>query len=475
MSVAEFHRNLRAKGKGAKDWANSWTEVEYLDGGKFAATLYAKPKVFKGKTDSKWKKHKLTDNRPDHVLVQSANCCVEVHPYYAKYYDPNHEEVRLHEERWVVQRLFKTVPKEDWRDVDVYNPRMSVEETANGITATVTYDTDYGSLIVRYIQRDGRPLKHEVTFTNTSGETETFRVLQRWAGIVGAKCNGKDIPLSIEDIREVGFLRFHRADKLAREFNIAENLWSIIYNSDRTEKMDQCLQRPVNIETYVRTTQGLKADFIFGNWTLKQGESLTIDPDTYTATPPTDDTFVWEYYPDTNYGSDANLYVRSHEDDDIRLFVEFDLSSIPAGATIDVATLRLYCTDYDAGRIFEINRVTESWSEDTATWNYQPSVTITNEVEVDSPESTGWWETSVTAQVQDAWNIGTTYSCRIKDRSEDNPTAKSSTFDSKEGTNDPQLYVEYSVGWTGKISGVVNPAKVMGIDVTNIAKVKGVA
>lgn len=34
---------------------------------------------------------------------------------------------------------------------------------------------------------------------------------------------------------------------------------------------------------------------------------------------------------------------------------------------------------------------------------------------------------------------------------------------------------EAAVGWTGKISGVSNPAKIMGVDVANIAKVKGVA
>jgi len=42
---------------------------------------------------------------------------------------------------------------------------------------------------------------------------------------------------------------------------------------------------------------------------------------------------------------------------------------------------------------------------------------------------------------------------------------------------EPKLVVTYTPapGWTGKISGVVNPAKVMGVDVANIAKVKGVA
>lgn len=39
------------------------------------------------------------------------------------------------------------------------------------------------------------------------------------------------------------------------------------------------------------------------------------------------------------------------------------------------------------------------------------------------------------------------------------------------------IYCDYTptvVGWTGKISGVTNPAKVMGVDVANIAKVKGI-
>ncbi|HUU64122.1 MAG TPA: hypothetical protein VMX96_09445 [Dehalococcoidia bacterium] len=45
----------------------------------------------------------------------------------------------------------------------------------------------------------------------------------------------------------------------------------------------------------------------------------------------------------------------------------------------------------------------------------------------------------------------------------------------------PAIYIEYeagatgSGGWTGKVMGVTNPAKVMGVDVANIAKVHGVA
>ncbi len=35
-------------------------------------------------------------------------------------------------------------------------------------------------------------------------------------------------------------------------------------------------------------------------------------------------------------------------------------------------------------------------------------------------------------------------------------------------------YITPPLGWTGKISGVVNPAKIMGVDVANIHSVKGV-
>jgi len=40
---------------------------------------------------------------------------------------------------------------------------------------------------------------------------------------------------------------------------------------------------------------------------------------------------------------------------------------------------------------------------------------------------------------------------------------------------DYSIYCNYGVGWTGKISGVTNPAKIMGIPVAGIAKVKGIA
>lgn len=321
--------------KGNKHWANTWTEVEELGNNKFGATIHVVHQVFKDKIDDQYKKHKLTDERTDkdYVLIQSAKCCIEVYPYYGKYFDVDHEEVRLYEERWVIQRLFKAPDK--WRDIDVYDPVISIEKTDNSIIVSIAYTTDYGPLIVKYIQRDGIALKHDILFINTSGSTETFKVLQKWAGIVGSKCNGKDIPM----VEDTPYLAFHDSDKSQKEFNIAENLYSMMFNKDGSEKTGQCLQRPISIETHA---QGMKADFIYGNWVLAQNESLEIDPGTATLDNPSDDGSAYVFAYNGSYGKHTDIFGNgsgaigfySDYDNIFRFYVEWDISSIPDGATI---------------------------------------------------------------------------------------------------------------------------------------------
>jgi hypothetical protein len=52
-------------------------------------------------------------------------------------------------------------------------------------------------------------------------------------------------------------------------------------------------------------------------------------------------------------------------------FIEFDLSAIPAGSTIDLATIALWA-EYQDGQIY-FEPAAASWDEMTVTWNNQPA------------------------------------------------------------------------------------------------------
>lgn len=467
----EFHRSLMSRGAGSKDYPNTHTEVEYLGNGKFAASIGVGHRVFFDKADgNKPKKYKLTDERPskDYVLIQGAKCCVEVYPYYAKYFDVQHEEVRLYEERWVVQRWRE--PPGQWQDIGAWNPQIAVEEypepAGDVVKVTVTYDTDYGTLIVEYFQRDGNNLKHNVTFKNISGATETFRVLQRWAGIVGAKCNDKDIPIA----EDTPFLAFHQANKSRREFTIAENLQSI----------GDYLYLPIAIETHA---QGMKADFVYGNWALAQDKSLTIDPDTATLDDPTIDAYIthnanagtydridaveilFEYH-NTGEPMFYDIYSRG--------YAEWDISGIAAGSTVTKVEFRYEGTvnpgtdncyiyamasqpsvqdDDDAG-----NQVIFDDAGDGVAYLNNDAVFPEVGANKDVGGATGpAWDTDPKADLQTALGVGWFAFGFKTSETTDGDEARFNSEDKTDAANPkPTLYVEYNppVGLENKSAGM---------------------
>ena len=481
---------------GSKEWVNTWTEVEYLGDGRYGATIHSAHQVFFDKDDgNKPKKHKLTDERSTkgYVLIQSAIVSVEVYPYYARYFDPQHEEVRLYEERWVVQRLFKEPDK--WRDIGAWNPRIAVEEypepAGDVVKVTVTYDTDYGPLTVEYFQRDGNALKHNVTFQNTSGGIETFRVVQAWAGIVGAKCNGKTIPLE----EEAPFLAFQRTDG---SLTIAENLSSMMINEDGTEKAAQRLQGPVSVKSHA---QGMKADFVYGNWLLGPGESLEIDPDTATLDNPTEDGHV--FY---SVGQDAHGIQRAEAQILFgrasnfvgqpfyrRGYVEWPIE-ILARTTITEVQFRYHGKVHagDNAYIYAMANQPTAQSDDEAGYTviyddagdgtaYLSNNAVFSEVgtEKDVGGASGpSWDTDPKTDLQTAATAEQSwFAFGFKTTEVTENEVHEFYAEEKTDAADPKptLYVEYIItGWAGKVSGVTNPAKVMGVDKANIQKVHGV-
>ena len=143
------------------------------------------------------------------------------------------------------------------------------------------------------------------------------------------------------------------------------------------------------------------------------------------------DSYVTQMSPTQNCGTETSFQVQScylleyEVAANYRAFVGFDLSSIPAGSTINSATLKIYRTGsgngtYAQGRTYWFERVTGAWTETGVTWNNQPAVTTTNRVSKVSPANNDgeWWNLTVTGMVQDAF-AGGVVSFRIKDNSED--------------------------------------------------------
>jgi hypothetical protein len=103
----------------------------------------------------------------------------------------------------------------------------------------------------------------------------------------------------------------------------------------------------------------------------------------------------------SNFGTAAELHVRSDAAGNKRAFVRFDLSAcpLPSGARVETATLTLHLsTAPSSSRTYQVHRVNASWAETTLTWTGQPAVAGS----VTDSASTG-----TTSGTTIAWNVAT--------------------------------------------------------------------
>jgi len=122
-------------------------------------------------------------------------------------------------------------------------------------------------------------------------------------------------------------------------------------------------------------------------------------------------------YADNNYGNkqdfDAIAWTNNGDESNVRSLIQFDLSSIPAGATIVDARLSLYnypgslegghFSSIFSPNASKIQRITSNWDEQTVTWNNQPTATKLNQVSLHKTTSSNqsFPNINVTVLVQD--------------------------------------------------------------------------
>jgi N-acetylneuraminic acid mutarotase len=105
-----------------------------------------------------------------------------------------------------------------------------------------------------------------------------------------------------------------------------------------------------------------------GFWCLLFAVILIALP-LFAQAPPSADTFVSSATPKLNYGPSIILAVGPGTNS----YVQFNLSGIPAGASISKASLRLYVDAVSGSGTLDVFQVTSSWTENKVTYNTRPT------------------------------------------------------------------------------------------------------
>ncbi len=160
---------------------------------------------------------------------------------------------------------------------------------------------------------------------------------------------------------------------------------------------------------------------------------------------------------DENYSDQPSLnataWTYSSVAGNMRGYLEFDFSSIPAGAVIIDARLSLYgYTDYAPHHYFTtlntflIQRVTEDWDESLITWNNQPASVSANEVKFLSTAFPGQDFTRIDVRnlVQDMIDGGNHGFLIRLETEEKYRSAVFCSGDHADADNHPKIYIKYA-------------------------------
>ncbi len=144
---------------------------------------------------------------------------------------------------------------------------------------------------------------------------------------------------------------------------------------------------------------------------------------------PVADSRVNESSPNTNYGTDVAMRVRSEAGGSYHSYVRFDLSSLTG--TVTSARLRLFSTDgSDVGGI--VFSTSSSWSETGITWSNKPAPAGGALASAGTVATNTWVELDVTSAV----SAGGLESFVLQSTS-----SNSCLYSSREGANPPQLVI----------------------------------
>jgi hypothetical protein len=174
----------------------------------------------------------------------------------------------------------------------------------------------------------------------------------------------------------------------------------------------------------------------------------------YAQVTPSADAYTNSADPTTNYGATTLLAVDGASQ---ITYIQFNLASIPSGASVSQATLKLYVNAVTRAGSFNVDYANGTWAENTITHNLAPALgtTIVSSVPVTAADKNQYILVNITPAVQD-WLKGTTPNDGIALVANGSFNA---TFDSKENTttsHPAELDIVFAggSGGDGTITGV---------------------
>jgi hypothetical protein len=172
---------------------------------------------------------------------------------------------------------------------------------------------------------------------------------------------------------------------------------------------------------------------------------------THAQITPSQDAFTNSADPTTNYGANVLLEVDGASEIS---YIAFNLASIPSGASVSQATLKLFVNGVTQAGSFNVDYVTGAWTESAVTYNLSPALgnTIASGVVLTTASKNQYILINVTSAVQ-AWLSGSQANDGLALVA--NSTFNAS-FDSKENTttSHPAALDVVFAGGSGTITGV---------------------
>ena len=175
--------------------------------------------------------------------------------------------------------------------------------------------------------------------------------------------------------------------------------------------------------------------------------TITLQPDAEGI-----DSTVETAFPDNNYGIWPITAVGNSASTIIRMYIEFDLSSIPADVRITEADLKLYQYSTNGTDNFTIGlyKITSDWEENTIDWDSQPTSSTDAEITNNITAGATTWESWGIDTLVQGWLDGTitNYGMVLKDTDEssDNTIAYFFTSDyTIDTTKCPKLEIDYYI------------------------------